>query len=197
MKRKQMIFAALIAVSLLLGACGGTGAKTQGKPTSVGRIGGLSANLTLRQRAYVSDLIIRGTPISDTVHRFTENGAIPESAKQEKLYQTAGYHDVVIQVAEYLKGSGPTTLSVRRLASIGGVGIEDAAPVPALDKEQVMLLFQGTGVFVGGYLILGPEGLGKVFDNDLLSFPSGTTLSLDELRQAIATAEKPPYYNGK
>lgn len=152
-------------------------------------IDGLQLPFEVKRYAKLADLVIVGTPVSDEVHSFTENASIPEWAKSDEMYATAGYHDVTIQVAEYVKGKGPEAISIRRLAPPPDVSLASAAPVPTLDQQQVMFLQEGTGLWTGGYLILGEQSLADLV-NDIVKFKSGKEQRLDEFRKDVKSADE-------
>ncbi len=147
---------------------------------------GLSVRFTIQRYSRLADLVIRGVPTSDVVRPFTSNGAIPDSAKDDEMYGTAGYHDVTVRVTEYLKGEGGDTVSVRRLDPPPGVGFSSSAPEPELDKEQVMFLSQGEGLWSGGYLVLGEQSLAPVVGG-AVKLPGGSVL-LSEFRERVIGA---------
>lgn len=142
----------------------------------------------VKQYAKLADLVVIGTPVSEKVYPFTENPLIPESAKNDEMYATAGYYDVTVRVSEYLKGKGPEQLSVRRLAPPTGVGLEGEAPTPTIDQTYVFFLSEGTELWTGGYLPLGFESLGVVTDQ-IVNFPSEQS-TVEKVREDVKNAEK-------
>lgn len=64
---------------------------------------GVSLEFTVNRYARLADLVVIATPISDRTLPFSDNPLIPESARSDEMY-SAGYHDVTVEVAEYLKG---------------------------------------------------------------------------------------------
>lgn len=142
----------------------------------------------VKQYAKLADLVVIGTPVSESVHPFTDNPLIPESAKSDEMYATAGFYDVTIQVTEYLMGKGPDQLSVRRLAPPPDVVFDSEAPTPLLNQSYVLFLTSGTDLWTGGYLALGQESLGSISSNEV-SFPDEKT-TVDKVREDVKDAEK-------
>lgn len=144
---------------------------------------GLSLDFTVNRYTRLADLVVIATPISDRALPFSENPLIPEAARSDEMY-SAGYHDVTVEVAEYLKGTGPRTLSVRRLDPPPGVLFSSSAPEPTLGQAQVMFLSRGDGLWKGGYLVMGEPALGVV-SGDKVTLPFAPDMSLEEFRRRV------------
>jgi hypothetical protein len=146
-------------------------------------VDGLSLDFTVKKYAKLADLVVVATPVSDNTRPFSDNTQIPEAARSDEMY-SAGYHDVTVEVAEYLKGTGPDRLSVRRLDPPPGVVFSSSAPKPVMGKEQVMFLSRGDGLWTGGYLVMGEQALGEVSDEKVI-LPSAPEMSLGEFRRKV------------
>lgn len=155
--------------------------QTDGRVVSVY---GLEKRLTLEELAEKADLIVVGVATSDQVRSFRENAEIPEADRDPRLYAEGAYHDMSFRVLEYVKGSGPSEISVRWLASSPGLQIRSQT-VPELQalKQYVLFLNTGTGAWTGGYTMLGRRGAGDLVGQEA-TFAEYGTLSLDRIRQA-------------
>lgn len=151
-------------------------------------INGLSERFTVQKYAKLADLVVRGTVVSDVVRRFTENNQIPDSYKSDEMYG-ASYHDVTVAITEYIKGKGPDQISVRRLAPPEGYVLSGTAPEPFLGRDQVMFLSEGTGLWSGGYLVLGDQSLAEVVEGKvkLKTLPQ---MAMDDFRKEVGESEK-------
>jgi hypothetical protein len=147
--------------------------------------------LSLEELVAASDLIVVGTPIEDEVRPFSA-----KPRREEQLARRAGigaYHDVQVEVHEYLKGASPEEISVQRRAaspeSSSAAGGEQSntsgdAPAPAVGEEQIFFLFEGRGPWAGGYLLLGEQGIGQE-SGDVVTTRSGDRFTLAELRAIV------------
>lgn len=160
-------------------------------------IDGFEASLSVQELAYVSDLVLIGTPTEESIKPFT-SVQIPEGDKQkienDPIYKTGNYYDVTVKVERYLKGSGPDLISIRRLAAGSNFGISSEAPVPEIGTKQIMFISNEGGVWTGGYIINGSQSLGRIVDGTV-NFLSGQTLTLQDVEKLVASPKKPEFYN--
>jgi uncharacterized protein YndB with AHSA1/START domain len=193
LSRRTYAVVAIVATALALAlgwlATSGARSSDPGDTERYLSMHGLQKAFTVKKYAKLADLVVVATPVSDEVHPFTENEAIPEWARNDENYATAGYHDVTLEVSEYVKGRGPDTVSVRRLEPPPGTVFDSSAPVPVLGQPQVFFLQEGDGVWTGGYLVLGEEALASV-EGDVVKFKSGKEMKLDDFRKEVKEAEK-------
>lgn len=145
---------------------------------------GLEERLTIEELAQRADVIVVGVATSDQVRSFRENAAIPEADRDPRIYARASFHDMSFQVLEYVKGSGPSEINVRWLASSPSLRI-GSQPVPELQalRQYVLFLNEGTGVWTGGYTMLGRRGAGDLAGQQA-TFAEYGTLSLDRIRES-------------
>lgn len=168
--------------------------RTMSPPSAIGHIEeslsieGLHSPFEVKRYAKLADLVVVGTPVAENVHQFTENAQIPESAKSDEMYATAGYYDVTVQVNEYMKGKGPEQLSIRRLAPPPDVMFGSSVPEPQLNQTYVFFLQTGTELWTGGYLALGQESLGAI-EVDIVDFPD-RKITVKQLREEVKSAEE-------
>lgn len=145
-----------------------------------GGIGGFQIEASLEQLTAASDIVVRGVVLSDEIRAFSQDSALSGLFRPEALELAGSYRDVKIVVFEYLKGTGPAAISVRRLNLPPGFEAEDQAE-PFIEEEQILFLFEGTGVWSGGYLVLGEQGIARVTGYAAVS-ATGMTFSIDQLR---------------
>lgn len=188
LKRFQNIGVALVALALLGAAC----SSGKDEPQAVQGVSGVQQrDLTAADLVQRADLVVIGRPVSDTVKPFTANPDIPERYHETIDYQQGSYHDVKVEVTRQIKGTSPRTISIRRHADGAGLGVEGELPEPVLDKEQVLILFKGEGVWVGGWLLFhGGVGLRE---GDAWKFGEaiGSVTATDA--DLAAWAKLPPY----
>jgi len=148
---------------------------------------GLEAPLSLAELSQRADLVVIGTVASDVVRPFTANPDVPISDRDPKIYAKGAYHDVRLNVIEYLKGRGPQQLSIRSFASSGSLGlIASEAPTLIPGQQYALFLQRGESVWSGGYLVLGSRGVGQVTGSTVDFRASFGRMDIAMLRTAVA-----------
>lgn len=156
-------------------------------------IGGMEIDTTISELADISDIIIRGTVIQSTenTRMIPESEPPPESTRpQVERYMTVESHQ--IEVAEYLKGSGSTIITVFQSKSPNGITPKDK-PKLTKDAELVLFLFstEGSSFWGDGYIIQGPtQGYWNVKDENIIGFSSSIIMPLTEFRKQISLQVK-------
>ena len=170
---------ALTAVSLVL-------SDSSADPDSRRVVGafGLEAPLSLIELTQLADLVVIGTAVTDRVVPFTANSAIPPE-ERDRIYAKGAFHDLTLEVGEYLKGSGARAISIRWHASTPQLTIvSEHLPNLVTGTPYILFLERGRGVWVGGYTVLGSRGLGTVVNGDA-RFAAFGTLTLQGLRDTV------------
>jgi copper(I)-binding protein len=119
----------------------------------------VSVRLSEAELREAADVVVRGTVVSDEVVAFRANREVPEAAQADPLYRHGSFHDVRVRVNEYVKGDGPRVVSVRRRDIPADAPGADDLPKPRVGEEYTLYLDTGRGVWQGGYLLLGEQGL--------------------------------------
>lgn len=149
---------------------------------SVIRIYGLEQSLTFAQLVSRAEIVAVGTLVSDTVVPFATNDAIPQSDRDPRLDAKSAYHDAAFTVRELVKGTAPTTLSVRWLASTPQLLVaQQGLPELTVGEQYVLLLQKGTLMFTGGYIVVSGHGAGVV-RGDSATFGKYGPISLAQVR---------------
>jgi hypothetical protein len=118
-------------------------------------ISGLEAPLSIGELTRRADLVVVGTVIADQVERFTSVPGVPLEDRDPLIYAFGSYHDATVEVGEYLKGSGASRMSVRRLASTRELCVSHEQPELAVGTQYVLFLERGRGVWIGGHIAFG------------------------------------------
>jgi hypothetical protein len=150
---------------------------------------GLQAPLSHSELQRAADLVVRGIPLADVGQPFPNNERIPERYTHSLFFLTGEYHDVRFAVTEYMKGEGSPVLSIRRRVIPADAPPGEGAPAPRLGEEEVLYLIHGAGVWSGGELVLGPQGMGRATSEGKLRFDSGRIARVSTLRR-IATRQR-------
>jgi hypothetical protein len=140
-----------------------------------------------------ADLVVIGTAVGDTVQPFTANVGISSALRSDPSYLSGAYHDLTFHVIEYLKGSGPDGLSIRRRASTQTqvVVTEEVTPLMA-GRQYVLFLEKGVGLWTGGYYPIGTQAVGVV-NGSSATFPTRIgTVAISQLRQVARDNAQPP-----
>jgi hypothetical protein len=113
-----LLAAAAVGAAALL-AIGGAQLASRAQSGDAIGVFGMEAQLSLPELAREADLVVIGTAGLDQVRALTENAAVPPEARDGRIYTRGSYHDLTFSVLEYLKGSGPPSVSIRRSLSLG------------------------------------------------------------------------------
>lgn len=188
------IVAALLTAGCGTGTSPSSGPEEAAADNEAANVGfhGVEKPMSIEERLETAELVVVGTVTRIETRRFKQAISaeeLSESDRGDPIYQQGSFREAIVRVDEHLSGSRQDTLSVRWLAeelhSPGGVGVSGAEdPSIEAGSRYLLALFEGTGVWQGGHLILGSDGRATIADGTA-RFPSGAERDLAEIRALL------------
>lgn len=154
-------------------------------PMTLG-VDGLQEPLQFNALAARSDAVVIVTVVRETVNSFEENPSISPEGRDQPGYLGSTYRRYDMTVHKVLSGQAENNIAV---AFMHELVLDDATkaiieggdgPTLSPGLKYVLFVSKGDLLWAGHYLVLGPQGQGRVNGNNV-QFGDGRTLTIDEL----------------